>query len=117
MKLIWVTPVLLGVMGCSSLGGGRLDFLEALEEGAYDTAAEQLSSYCKKVTAVDSPTLAEERIEVRREIRQRGDNGPGSVDVPFLDEQTSRGEGPVIRIWCEGETVPEEIWKDYVKLF
>ena len=68
------------------------------------------------VIAVDSPLVTEERIEARREIRQRGENGPAPVDLPFLDEQTSRGEGPVIRIWCEGETVPIEIWQDFVKI-
>ncbi len=111
MKLLLVIPVLLAINGCASLS-----FLEALEQSAFDTAAAKLSTYCKKVTAVDSPLITEERIEVRREIRQRGDNGPGPVDLRFLDRRTSRGGGPAIRIWCEGETVPIEVWRDYVKI-
>ena len=111
MKPHLVIPLLLGISGCASS-----DFFEDLEEGAYDTAAEKLSQYCKNVTAADSPIITEERIEARREIRQRGDNGPDPVDLDFLDEQTSRGKGPAIRIWCAGETVPTEIWRDYVKI-
>lgn len=93
-----------------------MEFFEALEEGAYDLAAEKVSAYREAVTAEDSPRIEEEQIEVRRETRESGEHGPGPGDLPLLDEQTGRGGGPVTRIWCEGETVPTEVWRDYVKI-
>jgi hypothetical protein len=87
------------------LAGCASDFLDDIEDQAFDRAAEQLSAYCARNTDQDL-FRQRSRIEVRREIRQRGTNGPPPPDpVPDgLDEQTAQGEGPVLMIWCRGET-------------
>ena len=87
------------------LAGCATDFLDDIEDRAFDTAAEKLSDYCDR-NADRGLTNQRSRIEVRREIRQRGTDGPPPPDpVPEgLDEQTAQGAGPVLMIWCRGET-------------
>lgn len=99
------------------------DFLDDIEDEAYDAAATKLSDYC----ALNRGDLfwQRTRIEVRREIRQRGDNGPpGPVEVPEgLDQKTAFGPGPVLMIWCGGETTgqsipyapPETVWRAMIR--
>lgn len=105
--------------GCSTNGGDvGHDLIKAIERGAYDQAAEILSNYCQGV--YDKGLWVQRtRIEVRREIRQsdKGRYGPAgpSEPVPGLDEKTAQGTGPVIQIWCEGETVPDDIWVGLVR--
>ncbi len=55
----------------------------------------------------------------------RGTDGPPPPDpIPEgLDEQTANGAGPVIMIWCEGETngqgvlfpVPTAVWSNMIR--
>lgn len=92
------------------------DFFKAIEGKAYNAAAKSVSEYCKKAGEL-SIILDQERLEARREIRQRGNHGPlgPDFDVNGLDEKTMHGPGPVVRVWCEGETVPEVIWKDFIR--
>ena len=103
------------VAGCSGIGDSLKDF----EGSIYDQMADWGSDYCGDVTP-DEPEkyalILEERIEMSREVRQRGDNGPGPAGVDYLDEQTANGEGPVVVIYCEGETVPKGVWKRLVRL-
>ena len=107
--------------GCGTSHG----FLKQIESQAYDGAAVTVSEYCKRVNQTDEFTeetfggkLAnEERIQARREIRQRGENGPkaGKGIDKALDANTAQAGGPVVRIWCEGEEVPEVVWQDFLK--
>lgn len=108
-------------------------FLKQIESGAYDAAAKGASEFCDKM---DNDLGRVERIQVRREIRQRGYGGPlvqeGSIESPVgfslpeavttpapgvyeLDVRTLYGSGPVVRIWCEGEEVPVAVWRDLAK--
>lgn len=109
-KTIFLTAILL-TAGCSSTTKG---FLKSIEGKAYDTAANSASKYCDNMTG---PIATQERLEARREIRQRGTNGPLPTDanIPGLDHQTAYGSGPVIRIWCKGEEVPSAVWTDFVR--
>lgn len=93
-------------------GGCSADFLKQVETGAYDAAARTVSEYCERM---DSDFATRERTEARREIRQRGTEGPGPVYVEGLDEKTGNGRGPVVRIWCHGETVPAQVWQDLIR--
>ena len=99
------------LMGCS---GATRDFLKAIETGAYDTAAEAVGKYCKRATG---PIITAERIEARREIRQRGGYGPNGprTQVDGLDDKTAYGSGPVVVIYCSGEIVPYEVWNSLVR--
>jgi len=94
------------------------DFSKELERGAYDNVAEVLSEYCDNVYD-KSLWIQRTRIEARREIRQsdKGYRGPRppAKSIPGLDEKTSNGNGPVLRIWCQGEEVPEFIWEEMVR--
>lgn len=96
--------------GCETTEG----FLKQIESGAYNAAARSVSEYCKR-TSYD--IVAVERVQARREIRQRGFSGPkGAVPgVKDLDKKTQHGPGPVVRIWCEGEEVPDVVFQDFVK--
>ena len=106
------------------LAGCASDFLKDLEDQAFDEAAEKLSAYCDRVGG-KSLFVQRTRIEVRREIRQRGTDGPPPPDpIPSgLDERTANGEGPVLMIWCRGETngqnepfsVPPEVWRNMIR--
>jgi hypothetical protein len=113
------SPVALWLLaGCAS------DFLEDIEDQAFDRAAEKLSDYCAR-NADQGLSRQRNRIEVRREIRQRGTDGPPPPDpVPEgLDEQTAQGAGPVLMIWCRGETngqgvpflVPDAVWRNMIR--
>jgi hypothetical protein len=106
------------------LAGCASDLLDDIEDQAFDRAAEKLSDYCAR-NANQGLFRQRSRIEVRREIRQRGTNGPPPPDpVPAgLDEQTAEGEGPVLMIWCPGETngqgvpfpVPDAVWRNMIR--
>jgi hypothetical protein len=106
------------------LAGCASDFLDDIEDKAFDSAAAKLSAYCARSAASDL-FWQRTRIEVRREIRQRGTDGPPPPDpIPAgLDEQTANGAGPVLMIWCEGETngqavpfaVPDAVWRNMIR--
>lgn len=89
------------------------DFLKHMEGKAYDRAAKAVSEYCERVTFSD--VLMQERMEARREIRQRGTQGPAPITLEGLDDQTAGGKGPIVRIYCHGEMVPTMVWKDLIK--
>ena len=98
MKLIFVSMLSFFLGGCFAGTGG---FLEALEAGAYDRAATYVSGYCERSGSV---LVGLERQNARRQIRALGSAGPVLPEVA--------GDGPMVRIWCRGETVPQEVWKD-----
>jgi hypothetical protein len=110
--------VLWFLVGCAS------DLLDDIEDEAYDKAAKKVSAYCARNAEKDL-FWQRTRIEVRREIRQRGTDGPPPpVPIPEgLDEQTANGEGPVLIIWCRGETngqgvpfpVPDPVWRNMIR--
>ena len=112
LVVLWLLP------GCAS------DFLEDIENEAYDRAAAKLSAYCAR-NADRGLVRQRTRIEVRREIRQRGTDGPPPPDpIPEgLDERTANGAGPVLMIWCRGETngqsvpfpVPDAVWRNMIR--
>jgi hypothetical protein len=87
-------------------------------------AAQKLSAYCDR-NADQGLSQQRSRIEVRREIRQRGTDRPPPPDpIPAgLDEQTANGAGPVLMIWCRGETngqgvpflVPDAVWRNMIR--
>ena len=107
------------VVGCSAnVQQSTHEFTKALERGAYDSVAEALSGYCSSVYD-KGLWIQRTRIEARREIRQstKGSRGPSPPDesIEGLDAKTAEGNGPVIRIWCQGEEVPEFIWTEMVR--
>ena len=94
--------------------GTTHELIKDIEDKAYNSLAKAFSQYCDKVpnegAVGDIAKL--ERIELRREIRQRGHSGPkgpGYV-VAGLDDQTANGPGPVIYVACTGDPVPEDLW-------
>ena len=98
-----IASLLTAVAVSTGCNGG--DILKQMEGKAYDKAAKAVSQ-----------VLERERLEARREIRQRGTEGPAPVVFKGLDEQTAGGKGPIIRIYCHGEPVPTEVWADLLKL-
>ncbi len=107
MKIAIVTITAILIAGCT--GAGK-DFLKALESKAYDTAAKGVSEYCDRIQNLEynvRELTDEERVQARREIRQRGSSGPSGPDG---------NPGPVVVIWCDGdEPVPTEVWKYFEK--
>ena len=112
-KTIFAITVASLLGGCAYLDKAG-DFLKQIETGAYDAAAKGISEYCERA---DSPLAIQERIEARRELRQRGTDGPvGPFNwIEGLDEKTMTADGPVIRIYCRGEDVPDAVWKDLIR--
>lgn len=101
-----IIAVVVFLSGCSTLD----KTLKRLESRAYDAAAESASQYCQR-TENDLGRI--ERNQARREIRQRGHHGPnGPKRGNGLDGQTAYGRGPVVRVYCQGDTVPAEVFKD-----
>lgn len=119
IKLVYAAGVGVFFSSCTSnVQKSAHDFSKELEGGAYDNVAEVLSEYCDKVYD-KSLWIQRTRIEARREIRQskKGRRGPSPPAKPVhgLDEKTSNGNGPVLRIWCQGEEVPDFIWEEMVR--
>lgn len=106
MQQLSIVFLLLFTVGCSA------DFLKSVESGAYDKAAAAVSTYCQNM---DSALLEQQRVEARREIRQRGTEGPAPVFFEGLDDKTAGGKGPVVRIYCHGDTVPTAVWGDLIR--
>ena len=108
-----------GLGGCEHLQKAK-EFTKTVEGHGYDKAAVAGSSYCKGAKfdffGFSDKLITQERLELRREIRQRGENGPDLPQVDGLDEKTQKGNGPVIRVYCEGETVPKEVAEDFVRI-
>ncbi len=104
------------LVGC----GTTHDFVKDVEGKAYDSVAGAITEYCKGKThkGILGMIARQEALELRREIRQRGKDGPqGPTDqVPLLDDKTAYGAGPVVRIWCDSESVPEDIWPDFIRI-
>lgn len=94
------------------------DLGKALEHGAFDSLASIFSDYCNSVFD-KGLWIQRTRIEVRREIRQspvgRYGPSPPSKAIAGLDPNTANGKGPVVRIWCQGEAVPDVIWEQMVR--
>lgn len=112
MKFIVVMLTALVLTGC----GTTHEFFKDIEGKAYDNAAAAVSKYCED--ADQRPLIIQRtRIEARREIRQRGTNGPFApeTNITGLDEQTALGDGPVVIVYCVGDTVPAAVWEDLVR--
>ena len=118
-KTALVIPAALALSGCFATFDQVGDAVKAAEGRAYDAVAEAAEQYCEAKTAdgIVGSIAEQEALELRREIRQRGGNGPAGPNVPpaGLDDKTAYGSGPVARIYCEGEEVPAEVWEDFVR--
>lgn len=116
MKPLLIVPLAALVTGCAS-------FWKDIEGKAYDAVAEQVSDYCSSRTSTDplkQLLYLEERIETRREIRQRGTQGPGPAPewtVEEIGEHTTYGDGPVFLIYCQYDDVPESVWNDFIRIY
>jgi hypothetical protein len=116
-KVCLALVVLAGLTGCAG------DVLDDIEDQQWDAAAAKVSTYCETVGQGDL-WVQRTRIEARREIRQRGRFGPiGPGIIGGLDDKTAFGPGPVLMIWCDGETdgqgnfypVPDEVWQRMIR--
>ncbi len=108
----FLAALALALSGC----GTTHEFFKDIEHKAYDNAADAVSLYCKD--ADRRPLVIKRtRVEARREIRQRGENGPFApvTPVPGLDEHTALADGPVAIVYCEGDTVPPAVWEALVR--
>jgi hypothetical protein len=119
VQFAWTLAGALLLAGCaSSTQKPEKDFAKALERGAYDNVSEMVSGYCNTVWD-KGLRIQRTRIEARREIRQssKGHGGPKPPEAPIpgLDAKTAEGKGPLLRIWCQGEQVPDVIWEDMVR--
>ena len=101
--------------GCSTTH----QLVKDVEGRAYDSLARAFSEYCERRSnfGVLRAVVDRERLEARREIRQRGTGGPVGPDSSLegLDEKTAHGSGPIIRIYCAGESVPADVWADFIR--
>lgn len=108
-KALLLAPLL---VGC----GTTHDFVKDVEGKVYDSLAKAFSEYCEKQEGDLAVLFNQEALELRREIRQRGTHGPVvDEDVPFLDERTVHSVGPVLRVYCSDDVVPDEVWLDLVR--
>ena len=111
--LLWaqLAITMAALQGCSALH----DMSKGVEGRVYDEVAEATTSYCK--WAAGKAFFDQERLEARREIRQRGSDGPQppAAPIPGLDAQTAQGQGPVVRVYCSSDPVPDAVWLDLVK--
>ena len=106
------------------LAGCVAGVVKDIEHQTYDEAAEELSAFCAR-NAERGRFWQRSRIEMLREIRQRGSHGPAPPDpIPEgLDERTAKGAGPVVMVWCRGETngqeepfpVPPAVWQNMIR--
>ena len=112
---------LLSVMAVAALTGCGTthELVKDVEGKAYDSLAAAFSKLCegKARDGLIGDVARQEALEARREIRQRGIGGPhGPADIiTRLDNKTAYGNGPVVRVWCGGEKVPEQVWQDFIR--
>jgi hypothetical protein len=117
-RALVITITALSLAGCTG------DIFDDIEDQRWDELATKVSDYCTRADR-DNLWVQRTRIESRREIRQRGRGGPVGPDVPpeGLDEKTAYGAGPVLMVWCHGETngqgeaypVPDPVWDGMVR--
>ena len=108
-KLLILLPFL---AGCSTTH----EFVKDVEGKVYDSLADAFSEYCERQEGDWAVLFNQEALELRREIRQRGTHGPETHgELPFLDNQTAYGGGPVMRVYCSDDVVPDAVWMDFVK--
>lgn len=109
---------LLAIIAAMALGGCTLlhDKSKEVEGRVYDSLADAASNYCKWASGISF--LDQERLEARREVRQRGKHGPDgpTYTIVSLDEKTAHGRGPVIRVYCHEDDVPPTVWADFVRV-
>lgn len=119
LLLLLILPFL---SGCFGTAEKVHDFVKDVEGKAYDRVASAIDKYCEGKATQGSfqDIFLMEALELRREIRQRpipGHGPQGPTHKPdLLDDKTAYGQGPVVRIWCGGEAVPEEIWQDFIRI-
>lgn len=120
MKYVILIAATLMLTGCFSSAEKVHDFVKDVEGKAYDRVAGAISKYCKGKTkdGTIGRVAMQEALELRREIRQRGSTGPlgPNVKPELLDDKTAYGPGPIIRIYCDGERVPADMWDDFVRI-
>lgn len=94
------------------------DLVKDVEGKAYDSLANAFSKYCEPQGGggIISPIVEQEALEARREIRQRGSNGPEAFTVEGVDDQTALGDGPVVRVYCTDDDVPEAVQLDFIRV-
>lgn len=116
--------LLLTLLGsaCASRPPTIAEFAKALEVESFDQLAQTYSAYCQR-TAHAGQLVTHTRIELAREIRQRGRSGPGTPpesasgvayepgDVNDLDPRIRHGEGPIVMVYCQGDSVPPAVWR------
>ena len=107
--------------GCSTTH----EFIKDVEGKNYTALAKTFDKYCAlKVRQGAVGLIArQEALELRREIRQRiACDGPrhgpsGPAEKPrYLDDKTAYGCGAVVRVYCAGDPVPADVWKDFVRV-
>ena len=91
------------------------EFFKLMEGKAYDAIADGFSEYAGVMDSTHPNArriFDRERLELRREIRQRGKNGPkGPINKPErLDNKTAFGQGPLVFVFVSDEEVPEALW-------
>lgn len=102
-----VLPLVLAV-GCAATAPTK----SQLEEH-FEMAAGGLSEYCANAKANPIVEGAARRL-FRRQVRLRGIGGPRppKIPVPGLDLEVASAAGPVVRIYCDGESPPHSVWED-----
>jgi len=119
-------PALLALYlsSCASGGSDFETLSKALEHGAYDELATVFSKFCQR-TSQAGQVIAHARIELTREIRQRGRAGPPGPSVGTAgsriesatsttwDVRIREGRGPIVMVYCQGRTTISyrDLWK------
>lgn len=109
-------------LACSTRAPTVEEFVKALERNAYDEIAHVFSEFCAR-TSSGGPFIDHTRIELSREIRQNGSNGPSPPTTPtgeiandagsqrLIDPNTGFGHGPVVVVYCAADEVPPAVWR------
>ena len=119
MKHLLLTPVVALLIGCATTH----DFIKDVESKNYDALATMFDKYCALKAREGAVGLIarQEALELRREIRQRiercGHGPTGPAEKPqYLDDKTAYACGAVVRVYCKGESVPADVWEDFVRI-
>jgi hypothetical protein len=121
-SIVAIVAVALLIQGCGSFGEKTHNLGKALEKRAYNELAQAFTDYCATFRG-NGPYLDHLRIEMSREIRQSpyGAYGPEppsnlsaaryiNTNVSDGNKNTWYGSGPIVLVYCEGDTVPMEVW-------
>ena len=115
IKKTLAASVVAALAGCATAPGGStsVDVMRAQYYENLRQVERQMTDLCR-MQGLEKVAVLNGKNEMLRFIRATGKHGPDAPRqlVSGVEEQILNGEGPILRVYCAGEKVPVEVWRD-----